>query len=75
MTCELIGEIQFHQFSCIHLQRDEQSDIIGTEEITGLTLGRFWQKENVLAAVRVHAWHRIYFLKEMQTSEIEILKE
>lgn len=75
MTCELIAKIQFQQFSCTELQRDEQSNIIGTDEITGLTLKRCWQKDNVLAAVSVHASQRIYFLKDMQTSKIEILKE
>lgn len=75
MTCELIGKTQFQQFSCTDLQRDEQSNITGTDEITGLTLRRCWQKDNVLAAVSVHAWQRIYFLKEMQTYEIELLQE
>lgn len=74
MTRELIGKIQFQQFSCIDLQRDEQSGIIGTDEITGLTWRRCWQKDNILATVRAHAWWRIYFLKEMQTSEIESYK-
>lgn len=50
------------------------NQILLADEITGLTLRRCWQSYNVLAAVRVHTWQRIYFLKEMQTSEIKILQ-